>query len=55
MQWIMRPVISKHIQLYQLYDGTYDLGQIADLIEAMDVAAENEWRVNDAVNKQNRY
>ena len=48
----MRPVISKHIRLIELYDGTYDLGQIAELNEALDCAAENEWRINDAVNRQ---
>ena len=45
-------MVSKHIRLIELYDGTYDLAQIAELNEALDVAAENEWRINDAFNKR---
>ncbi len=49
----MRPVISRHIKLRELFDGTYDICQIAELNEALDVEAENSWRANEAMSKRN--
>ena len=36
-----------------LYNGTYDLGQIAEMNEVIDVQEENMWRANEAMMKKN--
>lgn len=36
-----------------LYNGTYDLGQIAEMNEAIDVEQENTWRANEAMTREN--
>jgi hypothetical protein len=36
-----------------LYNGTYDLGQIAEMNEVIDVEEENMWRANEAAMKKN--
>jgi hypothetical protein len=51
-QWLMRPVLAKMFRLYELYDGTYDLCQVAEMNEALDVEAENSWRVQEELSKQ---
>ena len=51
--WLMRPVLSGAIRYESLKDGSIDLGDIARLNDAMDVAAENERRALDAAGKNN--
>jgi hypothetical protein len=48
----MRPVLAGKVWLHELKDGTYDLCDIADINEALDVEAENAWRVQESVNKR---
>jgi hypothetical protein len=50
--WIMRPVLSRHIKFSELFDGTYDLCQIAELNEALEADAENQFRAHEAMNKR---
>jgi hypothetical protein len=37
----------------ELYDGTYDLCQIAEMNEVLDVEEENMWRAHEAAMKKN--
>jgi len=48
----MRPVLSRHIKFSELFDGTYDLCQIAELNEALEADAENQFRAHEAMNKR---
>lgn len=43
--WIMRPVLRGLIRYESLKDGTLDLQDIALLNEALDVEAENDYRL----------
>lgn len=49
----MRPVLAGLVWKHELKDGTYDLCDIADLNDALDAKAENEFRANEAVSKRN--
>ena len=42
-----------NVRPIELYDGTYDLGQIAEMNEVIDVEEENMWRANEALIKKN--
>lgn len=48
MNWLLRPWLAGRMQYYELSDGTYDLADIAEMNEALDVEAENTWRANEA-------
>ncbi|WP_185961578.1 hypothetical protein [Telmatospirillum sp. J64-1] len=43
--WLFRPVLEGLCRFESLNDGTLSLADIADLNEALDVRAENEWRL----------
>lgn len=49
----MRPVVAGIIQYHELLDGTYGLDHIADINEAMDIESENQYRINEAMRKNN--
>ena len=44
--WLMRPVLRGLCRYESLKDGTLDLADIALLNEALDVEAENEYRMS---------
>lgn len=48
--WLMRPVLEGHMTLKELQDGTYGLEDVALINEALDVQAENRYRLNQAAN-----
>jgi hypothetical protein len=50
--WLLRPVIEGCCQYESLLNGTLDLVDIARLNDALDVRAENERRVSEAVTKE---
>ena len=52
LNWLLRPWIEGKIQYYELDDGTYDLADIAEMNEALDVQAENIWRANEAATRK---
>jgi hypothetical protein len=46
--WLLRPVLAGMCRYESLKDGSLDLCDIALMNEALDVKAENEWRVQAA-------
>lgn len=44
----MRPVLAGHVRLRELRDGTYDLADVALIVDAMDVEQENTLRLRRA-------
>lgn len=48
----MRPVLAGKCRYESLKDGTLDLEDIALLNEALDVQAENERRLKDAIGRK---
>jgi hypothetical protein len=48
----MRPVLAGKVWLRELKDGTYNLCDIADINEALDVEAENAWRAQEVMSKR---
>ncbi len=42
-----------NVRPIELYDGTYDLCQIAEMNEVLEVEEENMWRANEALTKRN--
>lgn len=50
--WLLRPVLAKCIKFESLLDGTLDLGDIAQLNDALDVQAENERRLRKVTEKE---
>jgi hypothetical protein len=42
-----------NVRPIELYDGTYDLCQIAEMNEALDIEDENMWRAQEAMIKKN--
>lgn len=48
----MRPVLAGKCHYESLKDGTLDLEDIALLNEALDVQAENERRLKDAIGRK---
>lgn len=53
--WIWRPVLSPNMNVrpVELYDGTYDLCQIAEMNDVLDAEAENQYRAQEAMSKKN--
>lgn len=47
--WLLRPVINGLCKYESLKDGTLDLCDVALMNEALDVKAENEARLKDAM------
>jgi Family of unknown function (DUF6889) len=45
--FLFRPVLAQMCKLESLKDGTLDLWDVVLANEALDVRAENEWRVHD--------
>lgn len=43
--WLLRPVLNKLCLYESLIDGTLDLNDVALLNEALDVEAENQYRL----------
>jgi hypothetical protein len=43
-----RPVSAGLWQHHQLFDGTYDVGDLSDVLEFLDVKEENERRSQEA-------
>jgi len=52
--WLLRPVIERMCQYESLINGTLDLADIALLNEALDVRAENEARIQEAIDARRR-
>ena len=52
--WLLRPVVERMCQYESLKDGTLDLADIAILNEALDIRAENEARIQEAVDARRR-
>jgi len=52
--WLLRPVVERMCQYESLLNGTLDLCDIALLNEALDVRAENEARIQEAVDARRR-
>jgi hypothetical protein len=54
-EWLWRPVLHPGLGVrpIELYDGTYDLGQIAEMNEIIDIEEENTWRAHEAMMKKN--
>lgn len=52
--WIMRPVLEGLCKYESLIDGTLDLTDISRLNEALDVRAENNARINEALEDSRR-
>ena len=50
--WAWGPVDAGRWQQHQLWDGTYDLDDLLDVIEAMTVQQENQRRANEAAKRQ---
>ena len=48
--WLMRPVLAGRMSLRELQDGTYGLEDVALMNEALDVEAENRYRLDKALN-----
>ena len=44
LEWVYRPVIAKMVSFESLKNGTVDLADIAEMNEALDVDAENQFR-----------
>jgi hypothetical protein len=49
--WLLRPVLRGLCKYESLIDGTLGLEDIALLNEALDVEAENRFRIEKAVNR----
>ncbi len=49
MGWLMRPVLAGKLDVRALYDGSVDLAMVALLNDALDVEAENRYRVHEAM------
>lgn len=49
--WLLRPVLRGLCRYESLIDGTLGLEDIALLNEALDVEAENRFRIEKAVNR----
>lgn len=45
--WLMRPVLGRLCAYESLVDGTLDLNDISRLNEALDVQAENNYRMRE--------
>ena len=43
---LWRPVAAKLWKHHQIFDGTYDVGDLLDILEFMDVQEENQRRYN---------
>lgn len=41
-----------NVRPIELYDGTYDLCQIAEMNEVLDAEAENQFRAHEAMSKR---
>lgn len=52
--WLLRPVIEGLCQYESLINGTLDLADLALMNEALDVRAENEARIQEAVENRRR-
>ena len=50
--WLLRPVIEHMCQYEFLINGTLDLCDIALMNEALDVSAENQQRIQEAIDRQ---
>lgn len=48
--WLMRPVLRQLCTLRELQDGTYSLEDVMLMNEALDVEAENRFRLDKALN-----
>jgi hypothetical protein len=50
---LWRPVGANLWRQHELYDGTYDMGDLADVLEYLDVKEENERRYARWMRDQN--
>lgn len=50
--WVMRPVLEGLCKYESLLDGTLGLFDVARMNEALDVRAENQARIEDALRAQ---
>lgn len=48
MDFLLRPVLRGLIKYESLLDGTLDLADVADLNDALDIADENQRRMDEA-------
>ena len=44
---LFAPVVAGHWKHHELWDGTYDLDDLLDILEVMQVKAENERRAHE--------
>ena len=54
LNWLYRPWLAGRMQFYELADGTYDLADIAEMNEALDVESENMRRAHEAAAKRQK-
>lgn len=52
MDWLMRPVLAGACKYESLKDGTLDLLDFAIMNDALDVKAENERRIMEALSHE---
>jgi hypothetical protein len=51
MDWLMRPCHEGLCRYREIIDGTYDICDIADMNDSLDVKAENAYRARAAMKK----
>jgi len=52
--WLMRPVIKGMCKYESLKNGELDLADIADMNDALDVVADNEYLLNQERERKNK-
>ncbi|WP_017402075.1 hypothetical protein [Acinetobacter sp. TG19627] len=52
--WLMRPVIKGMCKFESLKNGVLDLADIADMNDALDVVADNEYLLNEEHKRKNK-
>lgn len=52
--WLMRPVIKGMCKYETLKNGELDLADIADMNDALDVVADNEYLLNQERERKNK-
>ena len=52
--WLMRPVIKGMCKYESLKNGELDLADIADMNDALDVVADNEYLLNKERERKNK-
>jgi hypothetical protein len=49
---LFAPVVAGYWKQRETYDGTYDLDDLLDIVEIMQVKAENERRAEDSARRE---